>query len=105
MAAAAHLFADADEQEPREREVVAHLDTLARADLELPLRRHHLGVDARDVDAGVQAGAVVCLDEVAGKHPAGTDTAVVRALGTGETTLGPAIRTVILRCVSAKGLG
>lgn len=33
---------------------------------------------------------VVGLDEVTGEHPAGTDTTVIGALGTGETHLGPA---------------
>jgi hypothetical protein len=47
--------------------MVAHRDALARADLELPLRWHHLGVDAADVDAGVQTSAIVSFDEVTGK--------------------------------------
>jgi hypothetical protein len=38
--------------------VVAHLDTLARTDLELPLGGHDLGVDTRDLDAGVQTGSL-----------------------------------------------
>jgi hypothetical protein len=33
----------------------------------------------------------VCLDEITGKDLAGTDTTVVRTLGAGETSLGPAI--------------
>lgn len=31
------------------------VDSLARSDLELPLGRHHLGVDARNLDSSVQA--------------------------------------------------
>lgn len=53
-------------------EVVAHGDTLARADLELPLRGHDLGINTGDVDACVEASAVVRLDEVTGKDLAGT---------------------------------
>ena len=34
-------------------EVVAHLDTLARANLELPLGRHDLGIDTADLDTSV----------------------------------------------------
>ncbi|KAI3479577.1 hypothetical protein L1887_58390 [Cichorium endivia] len=86
----APLLSHADEEVARKGEVVAHLDTLARADLELPLGRHDLGVDARDVDTGVEAGAVVGLDEVTGEDLAGTGTAVVGTLGAGETALGPA---------------
>ncbi len=33
---------------------------------------------------------VVCLDEITGKDLASANTTVVRALGTGETHLGPA---------------
>ena len=61
-----------DEEVACHPEVVAHLDTLARADLELPLRRHDLGVDTGDVDASVKAGAVVRLDQVTGNDLAGT---------------------------------
>lgn len=63
----------------------------ARANLVFPLRRHDLSVDAGDVDAGVQTSTVVGLDDVTAVDLAGTDTAVVRALGTGETTTGPAV--------------
>jgi hypothetical protein len=52
------LLTDTEEEETGHPEVVAHVDTLARADLELPLRRHHLGVDTRDVDTGIQARAL-----------------------------------------------
>jgi hypothetical protein len=52
--------------------VVTHRDTLARANLELPLRGHHLSVDTTDVDTGVEAGAVVSLDEVTAEDLAST---------------------------------
>lgn len=67
------------------------LNALARADLVLPLSGHDLGVGAGDVDAGVQAGLVVGVDDVAAEDLAGADTAVVGALGPGEAVLGPAI--------------
>lgn len=85
------FFGDTVEEETRHPKVVAHLDTLARTDLVLPLSGHDLGVDAGDVDTGVQAGLVVSLNDVTAVDLAGSDTAVVRALGTGETTLGPAV--------------
>lgn len=89
------LLSDSDEEVTGKGEVVTHLDTLAGANLELPLGRHDLGVDTRDVDTGVEAGTVVGLDEVTGEDLAGTSTTVVRTLGAGETTLGPAVRAVV----------
>jgi hypothetical protein len=90
------LFGDTVEEETRHPEVVAHLDTLARTNLVLPLRGHDLSVDTGDVDAGEQAGLVVSLDNVTAVDLAGTDTTVVRALGTGVTTLGPAERPSVV---------
>lgn len=58
------LFGDADEEVASHPEVITHGDTLARPDLEFPLRRHHLGVDTADVDAGVEASAIVGFDEI-----------------------------------------
>lgn len=71
------------------------LDTSAGANLVLPLGGHDLGVDTGDVDAGIQASAVVSLDDVTAVDLAGADTAVVGTLGTGETVLGPAIGPVV----------
>lgn len=85
------LFGDTVEEEAGHPKVVAHLDTLAGADLVLPLGGHDLGVDTGDVDAGVHAGLVVSFDNVTAVDLAGTNTAVVRALGTGVTALGPAV--------------
>ena len=67
------------------------MDTLARANLVLPLGRHHLRVDAGDVDVCVEAGLVVGLDDVTAVHLAGSNTTVVGALGAGEAALGPAV--------------
>lgn len=71
------------------------VDARAGADLVLPLGGHDLSVDTGDVDTGVQAGTVVSLDDITAVDLAGTDTAVVGTLGTGETTTGPAIRPSI----------
>ena len=49
----------------------------------------YLSIGTRDLDAGVQAGTVVRLDNVALHDLAGTDTAVVRALGRREAVRGP----------------
>ena len=64
--------------------------------MELPLARHDLGVDAGDVDAGVQAGFIVSLDDVAAEDLARADATVVGALGAGEAALGPAVDVVVL---------
>lgn len=66
------LLSDADKEVASHPEVVAHGDTLTRANLELPLRGHDLGVDSGDVDTSVKAGSVVGFDQVAGKDLAGT---------------------------------
>ena len=57
--------------------------------LVLPLRGHDLGVHARDVDAGVEAGFVVSLDDVAPDGGARAGRAVVGALGAGVAGRGP----------------
>lgn len=76
------------EEETGDPELVTHCNTLARTDLELPLGGHDLGVGAGDVDTSVQACLVVRLDDVTLDDLAGTDTAVVRALRSGETVGG-----------------
>ena len=68
----APLLSDTDEEVAGHPEVVAHGNAFARADLELPLRRHNLGIDARNVDARIHAGAVVRLNDVASEDPSGT---------------------------------
>lgn len=71
------------------------LNAVARTDLVLPLGRHDLSVDTGDLDTGVQASTVVSLDDVTAVDLAGTNTTVVRTLGTGETTTGPSVRPAI----------
>lgn len=48
------LLGNADKQVTSHPKVVAHINTLARANLELPLRRHDLSVDTGDVDTSVK---------------------------------------------------
>jgi hypothetical protein len=75
--------------------MITHLDTSARAHLKLPLRGHDLGVSARDLDAGVQAGLVVGVHDVALHDLSRADAAVVGALGSGEAADGPAVRVAV----------
>lgn len=60
----APFFGDTDEEEASHPEVVTHRDTLTWADLEFPLGWHNFGVDTRNVNTGIHAGAVMRLDEV-----------------------------------------
>lgn len=66
------LLGNADEKVARHPEMVAHCDALARSDLELPLRGHHLRIDSGDVDTRIKAGPVMSLDKVTRKDLART---------------------------------
>lgn len=70
------------------------INTGTWANLELPLGRHDLGVGAGDADAGVQAGLVMCLDDIAAEDLAGADTTVIWALWSRVTIYWPSIRPV-----------
>jgi hypothetical protein len=70
------------------------LNTLTRADLELPLSWHDLGIGTRDLYASKQASLVVSLDNVSAVDLASTNTTVVWALWTRVTTDWPAIGLV-----------
>ena len=59
----AHVLADAVQQPAGDPQLVGHLERADRADLELPLAGHDLGVDAGDRQAGRQAGVEVGLDD------------------------------------------
>lgn len=72
------------------------LDPITRADLELPLGRHDLGVGAGDLDAREHASLVMGLDDVSAVDLASTNTTVVWALWTGETALWPTVWSVEL---------
>merc|ERR1712209_182148 len=71
-------------------EVGAHVDSLSGANLVLPLGGHHLGVGSRDPNPSIEASSVVSLNNVSSVDVAGTDSAIVRALGSREAVLGPA---------------
>jgi len=75
--------------------VISHILSLARTDLELPLRRHDFGVDSRNVDSSVEASTVVSLDHVASEDLSSSYTAVIRSLGSGESSCGPSVRSSI----------
>lgn len=68
----APLLSYTDKEVSGHPEVVTHGDTLTGADLELPLGGHDLCVDTRNVDTGVETGAVVRFDQVTSKDLAGT---------------------------------
>ena len=82
----AELLGDAVQQPARHPELVGDVERRQRPDLELPLAGHHLGVDARDAEPGLEARVEVRLDDVAAEHLVGADAAVVEALRRGEPT-------------------
>jgi hypothetical protein len=90
------VLGDAVEQPAGDPHVVAHLDDAGGADLELPLAHHHLGVDAGELQAGLEAGVHVGLDDLAAVDLVGADAAVVGALGAGEAAAGPAEGVAVL---------
>lgn len=70
-------------------------DTLARSNLELPLSRHYLSVDAGNLDASIQTRFVVSFDDISAVDFAGTNTTVIWSLRAREAALGPTIRPAI----------
>ena len=88
------LLGDAVQEETSEPEVITHcdpspstsrsgdegssslqrtLDAFAESDLEHPLAGHHLGLDAGNVDASVEAGFLVDLDDIPTEDLAGAE--------------------------------
>ena len=89
------VLGDTVEKESRQPQLIAHLDSLARANLNhqigpglvhklqylvLPLGGHHLGVGAGNLESGIEARLVVRLDNVTTDHLARANTTVVRSL-------------------------
>ena len=60
--------------------MVAHLKRRAGSDLELPLSRHNLSVDAADHDSSLEARAHVLFDQFAAVDLICANAAVVRTL-------------------------
>ena len=87
----AELLGNTVQDEARHPQLITHGDVLAGTDLVLPLGGHDLGVGAGDVDVGVKTSLVVGLNNVTAEDLAGAYTAVVRALRSRETVLGPAV--------------
>merc|ERR1712165_512098 len=92
----AEVFSDTLEKVAADPEVITHVDALSGPHLVLPLGGHHLGVGSGYPDTSIEAGPVVSLDDVPAVDVAGTDGAVVRALGSRETVLGPAEGVTVL---------
>lgn len=61
-------------------DLIAGRDSDRWSDLKLPLAGHHLAVNPTDVDSGVKASLVVCIDDITSKSLIGTNTTVVWAL-------------------------
>merc|ERR1719500_774692 len=81
---------------PGDPEVVSHINPLGWSNLELPLRRHHLSICARDPDASIETGPVVGLHNVPSVHISSSNSTVVRPLGPRETILGPSEGVAVL---------
>jgi hypothetical protein len=79
----------------KKKECRLTLNTEARPNLELPLRGQDFGVNSRDFNASKKTSLVVGFDNVTAVDPSGTDTTVVRTLGSGETALWPSVRVFI----------
>ncbi len=67
------------------------LNALARPDLKFPLSRHDLCVDTRDLDSSIQTGLVMSLNDVSAVDLACSNAAVIRPLGSWESSYRPAI--------------
>ena len=74
--------------------MVGHIKGIESADLELPLARHHLGIDAKDANPSGQACIKVSLHSRAAEHLIGTNPAIVTSLWRGESHLRKSERPV-----------
>jgi hypothetical protein len=70
------------------------LNTLTRADLELPLGWHDLSIGSRNLYASEQASLEVSFDNVSAVDLASTNTTVIWALWSRETSGGPSIGSI-----------
>lgn len=69
--------------------MISNINTLAWANLVLELARHDLDVGPGNEDTGVQASLVMSVSDRATEAHIGTNTAIVRSLGTWVTIVGP----------------
>ena len=86
------LLADTEEDVAGHPDVVSGVNSGAGSDLVLPLSGHDLAVDSGNSNTGEHAGRVVGLNDGASKGVLCPDGAVVRSLGSGHASLGPAKR-------------
>ena len=90
------VLGGAVQQPAGDPQLVGDLERAERADLELPLADHHLGVDAADRQAGGEAVVEVLLDDLAAEDLVGADAAVVAALRGREAADREAVRAAVL---------
>lgn len=86
----AKFLTKAVKQPTSNHDLVTSLQGTSGANLELPLTRHDLSIDARDDETSLNAGVQMSLSQGAAIDRLRTDTAVERTLGGGETTSRPA---------------
>ena len=77
-------------------QIITHANAFARSHLELPLCRHNLGIGARDIDSGVEACAIMSLDNVTTIDLVGAHPTIVGSLWPGKSIFGPAKGMVVL---------
>jgi hypothetical protein len=94
--------------------VISLRNTLAGTNLKFPLAWHDLSIDARDLDASIEASLVMSLYDCAAKHAVSANSAVVWTLRLGIPTFGPANdspairleqRVLLLKTEPGYGLG
>mmetsp|Transcript_11769 Transcript_11769/g.33195 ORF Transcript_11769/g.33195 Transcript_11769/m.33195 type:complete len:410 (+) Transcript_11769:478-1707(+) len=86
------LLPEAVEQPPGDHDHITGLQGTGRSNLELPLSRHHLGVNSRDGEAGLDACIHVGLSELTPVDGLVTDSAVERSLRGGVSAERPSVR-------------
>ncbi len=83
-------FSDTVEEVSSHPEVVAAFNSFASSDLELPLSGHNLAIGSVNLNTGIEAGFIMSFHDISAFIESGADGAVVRSLGLGVVTQGPA---------------
>lgn len=91
---AAHQLTHTEHEVPRHPHVITTLDSKARTNLVFPLTRHHLGVDACNLDTCVQASFVVCICNWPSNGTVIAGTAIVWSLGSRVSDIRESKRSV-----------